>query len=108
MPDEVVKRQGPDGRLWYRVAVAMGEAEAAILTGVLQTASIPTLTYRESAGLALPMNVGPLGTIEILTPEPYYEEALALLEADLVEPNDDLLAAGDDEEAIDLSPEDEV
>ncbi len=108
MPDDIVKRQGPDGQLWYRVAVALGEAEAAILTGVLQTADIPVVTYRESAGLALPMNVGPLGTIEILTLEPYYEEALALLEVDTGEYPDGFLDAGDDEDTIDLPPEDEA
>mgnify|MGYP000891886751 CR=1 FL=1 len=108
MPDDIVKRRGSDGRLWYRVAVALGEAEAAILAGVLEAAAIPALTYRESAGLALPMSVGPLGGIEILTLEPYYEEALALLEADIVGPADDQLAAGDEEEAIDLPPADET
>ncbi len=83
-------RRGPDNRPWYVVATAYGEAEAAIVAGLLKTAGIPTWVYWESAGRALGLTMGVLGTTDILTPEEYYEEAMVLLEGDDV----DLLESG--------------
>jgi hypothetical protein len=80
-----ITRRGQDGRTWYVVATALGDAEAAIVAGLLKSAGIPVWAYRESAGWALGLNVGLLGTIEILTPGEYYEEAMALLEEGEVE-----------------------
>lgn len=79
-------RKGPDNELWYVVATAHGEAQAAIYSGILQTEDIPVWVYWEPAGRALGLTVGPLGTTEILTPAAYYERALDLLMADEVDP----------------------
>ncbi len=102
MPDSPMTRPGPEGQTWIEVAVAYGETQAAILAGVLESAGIPVLVYRESAGRALPVNIGRLGEVTVLTLEPFYEEALALLEVD-----DDVMLLdqeGDDDETI--MPED--
>ena len=73
-------RQGPDGRLWFEVATASGEAEAAILRGALDGEGIPVWEYHESAGRAIGLGVGPLGTTTLYVPEEFYEDAAALLE----------------------------
>lgn len=73
-------RRGPDNRTWYVVATVGGEAEAAIITGRLESAGIPVWVYRESAGAAIGLTMGILGSVYVMTPEAYYEEAMALLE----------------------------
>jgi len=73
-------RRGADGRLWVEVATASGEAEAAILRGVLDGEGIPVWEYRESAGRAIGLGVGPLGTTTLYVPEELYEDAVALLD----------------------------
>ena len=98
MPDVPMTRPGPQGQNWIEVAVAFGETQAAILAGVLETAGIPVLVYRESAGRALPVNVGRLGEITIMTLESHYEEALALLDEDDDAPLLDM--EGDDDQTI--------
>ncbi len=91
-----IRRRGPDDRNWYVVAAIGGEARAAIVTGLLESAGIPVWTYRESAGVAIGLTVGVLGTVTIMVPESYYEEAMALLEAD----ESRLLEEGDDADII--------
>ncbi len=102
-----VTRRGPDNRDWYVVATAFGEAEAAIITGLLESADIPVWVCRESAGRALGLGMGILGTIEIVTPEQYYAEAMTLLEAGEVEAPP--LGAGEDDRTVNgqVSPADE-
>ncbi len=96
MADSLMRRDGPDGQVWIEVAVANGEAQAAIVAGLLQSAGFPVYIYRESAGLAFALNIGPLGEITIMTLEQYYDEALALLEADDIP----LLDEGEDDDTI--------
>lgn len=91
--DSQITRIGPDSEAWYLVAVASGEAEAAILAGLLKANDIPVWIYQEAAGRALGLGVGALGTVEIMTPAAYYEDALALLAEDEDAP---LLDEGDD------------
>lgn len=94
---DLMRREGPDGQMWIEVAIAHGEAQAAIIAGMLESAGLPVLVYRESAGLALPVQFGRLGEVTVLTLEAYYDEALALLDA---EDESDLLEEGDDENTI--------
>ncbi len=89
-----MNRQGPDERNWFVVATASGEAEASIYVGLLKSAGIPVWVYRESAGAAIGLGVGILGTVFIMTPEEFHEDALALLE-------------GEEPVEIDLEGEDE-
>lgn len=102
MSQEEHIRRSLDNRPWYVVATAPGEAVAAIIAGRLKTAGIPVWIYRESAGAAIGLSVGPLGTVEVLVPEDYYEEALALLEADDAPLLDDGAPPLDDGETIDM------
>lgn len=73
-------RRGPDNRTWHVVATVGSEAEAAIITGRLESAGIPVWVYRESAGAAIGLTMGLLGSVYVMTPESYYEEAMTLLE----------------------------
>lgn len=98
MADDLMRREGPDGQLWIEVAIAHGEAQAAIIAGMLESAGLPVLVYRESAGLALPVQFGRLGEVTVLTLEDYYDEALRLLDAE--DDAVDLLEEGDDEDTI--------
>ncbi len=81
---------------WYEVAVVSSEAQAAIIAGLLESAGIPTWVYYESAGRAIGLGMGLLGTVRVLTPEDRYEEAMDLLEADDVPE----LEEGDDDDTI--------
>ena len=79
----IKKRRGPDQALWYVVAHAVDMASAAIPAGLLRSAGIPVFLFREAAGQsAIPLSVGLLGGVDVAVPEAYYDEALALLEAD--------------------------
>ena len=77
--DSPIQRRGPDDRTWFLVATAGGDTEAAILKGALESAGIPVWVYRESAGRALGLGIGPLGASFLYTTEPFYEAALDLL-----------------------------
>lgn len=77
--DHPTQRRGPDDQTWFLVATAGGDTEAAILKGALESAGIPVWVYRESAGRALGLGVGPLGATFLYTTEPFYEAALDLL-----------------------------
>jgi hypothetical protein len=77
--DHPIQRRGPDNQTWFLVATAGGDTEAAILKGALESAGMPVWVYRESAGRALGLGVGPLGATFLYTTEPYYEAALDLL-----------------------------
>ena len=83
MSNEIETRRGPDNELWCVVAHAADLASAEIPAGLLRSAHIPVYLHREAIGSsALPMMVGPFAGVDILVPEIYYEEALALLDAD--------------------------
>lgn len=97
----IIKRRGPDRRLWYVVAHAADMASAQIPAGLLEHAGIPVYLFREAAGSsAIPLTVGLLGGVDVAVPEDHYDEAAALLESD---DNDDWtqpppeLEAGDEE-----------
>jgi|SRR5690606_10624774 hypothetical protein len=79
---QIIKRRGPDDRVWYVVAEAQGMTEAEIVGGLLRTAGIPVYFFREALGTALPVSVGLVGGVQVAVPEQYYDEAMALLEGD--------------------------
>lgn len=79
---QIIKRRGPDDRVWYVVAEAQGMTEAEIVGGLLRTAGIPVYFFREALGTALPVSVGLVGGVQVAVPEQYYDEAMALLESD--------------------------
>lgn len=96
-----ITRRGPDNATWYVVAHTTDMANAEIPAGLLRSAGIPVYLFREAGGSVIPVSVGLLGGVDVAVPEAYYDEAKALLEAD-VEDDLDELASGDeapDEEA---------
>ncbi len=78
----IVKRRGPDRKLWYVVAQAHDMASAAIPAGLLRSAAIPVYLFREAASSVIPVSFGMLGGVEVAVPEAYYDEATALLASD--------------------------
>ena len=82
---KIIKRRGPDDRIWYIVAEAQGMTEAEIVGGLLRTAGIPVYFFREALGTAMPVSVGLVGGVQVAVPESYYAEAMALLEGDMDE-----------------------
>ena len=75
-------RRGPDRRVWYVVAHAADMASAEIPAGLLRSAMIPVMLFREAAGsTAIPVSFGLLGGVDVAVPEAYYTEAMALLES---------------------------
>jgi hypothetical protein len=100
--------KGPDGQQWMVVAVGHGEAEASILAGRLDSAEIPTWTYRESAGSVIAVSFGELGNVYVLVPEEFYEQAnemLALDDSTLLESGDDLMGDFDIEDDEEDEPD---
>jgi hypothetical protein len=64
---------------WEIVAIARGLAEAAIISGRLETEGIPTQVQQEPAGVAIGLIVGRLGEARVLVPAPLAERALGIL-----------------------------
>jgi hypothetical protein len=98
-------RPGPDRRDWYVVAQPGGEAETAIIVGALRSANIPFWVSRESAGTAIVLTAGLLGNIDVLVPEAYYAEAMALLHAEATPLDDGALPL--DEADVVAAPEED-
>lgn len=84
-------RRAPDQRTWYVVATAFSLTDAEIPAGLLRSAGIPVYLAREAASAVMG---GIFGGVQVAVPEAYYAEALALLEADTIVPDE--LEAGDD------------
>jgi len=78
----IVKRRGPDRKLWVVVDQAYDMASAEVPAGLLRSASIPVYLFREAAGSVIPVAFGMLGGVEVAVPEAYYDEAMALLSDD--------------------------
>ncbi len=102
----IIKRRGPDQKLWYVVAHASDMTTAAIPAGLLRSAGIPVYLFREAVGSAIPVTVGKMGGVDVAVPEAYYAEAMSLLESDVDDQTDDLLAPPD-EDGQDDSADDE-
>jgi hypothetical protein len=64
---------------WEVVAVANGQADAAIIRGRLEADGIPAQVQQEPAGAAIGLTVGRLGQVKVLVPEPLVEAALDIL-----------------------------
>jgi hypothetical protein len=64
---------------WVVVAANLNPGEAVVIKGRLESENIPALIQQEAVGSVLGLTVGPLGSANVLTPEPFAERALALL-----------------------------
>ncbi|MDJ0756140.1 MAG: hypothetical protein QNJ45_21605 [Ardenticatenaceae bacterium] len=67
---------------WAVVYTTYGLFDAEVIVGRLQAEGIPARAWAESAGRALGLTVGKLGTSYIEVPEIYMEDAEAIIEMD--------------------------
>lgn len=65
---------------WVIVATTNGSAEAEIIAGLLKTADIPYYIQQESVGRVLGINFGTMGRVDVLVPQKFAPEAIALLD----------------------------
>jgi hypothetical protein len=79
---ETTQEKTPGGERetrWEVVAVARGLAQAAIISGRLETEGIPTQVQQEPAGVAIGLIMGRLGEARVLVPAPLAERARGIL-----------------------------
>jgi hypothetical protein len=81
---------------WEVVALAQGQADAAIICGRLETEGIPARIQQEPAGAVLGLTMGLLGQVKVLVPEPLVAQALEILNGPDQEVDDE---AGEEEES---------
>ena len=67
---------------WEVVAEQMGLLPAQIIAGRLQSEGIPARAWQESAGQAVGLIVGKMGTGYVSVPDTFVEQALEILESD--------------------------
>lgn len=65
---------------WYVVAQTYGRTEAEIIAGVLKTAGIPFYIQQESIGHVFGIVHGMMGQVNVLVPQRFADEAIALLD----------------------------
>jgi hypothetical protein len=66
---------------WEVVEMVQGQLQAEILRGLLEAQEIKVWLNQEGAGAAYGINVGPLGTVEILVPTSEVDRARQILDA---------------------------
>lgn len=67
---------------WEVVTRVFGLLQAQIIAGRLQSENIPVRAWQESAGQAMGITVGLLGTSYVAVPEEFVEQALDILETE--------------------------
>lgn len=65
---------------WEVVEMVQGQLQAEILRGLLEAQGIQVWLNQEGAGVAYGINVGPLGTVEILVPSSEVNHARQVLD----------------------------
>jgi len=70
---------GSESTKLVAVAVNLNPAEAAIIKGRLESEDILAVIQQEAMGSVLGLTVGPLGSANVLVPEPLAERAVAIL-----------------------------
>lgn len=80
---------------WEEVATTIGITPAQIIVGRLRSEGIPARAWQQSAGQAIGLTVGPMGTAHVVVPEEFVDIALEILE------NVDDLPFEDEESGID-------
>jgi hypothetical protein len=65
---------------WVPVLILYNEVEARLLVSRLNDAGIPARLRQEAVSRAIPLQVGLLGMIELMVPEPVREQAEAIIE----------------------------
>jgi hypothetical protein len=70
---------GRESTHWVVVAANLNPAEAAVIKGRLESQGIMAMVQQEAMGIVLGLTVGPMGTANVLVPEPLAEQALDIL-----------------------------
>ena len=86
--DQTTNPKGQQPVEWQVIVKTNGLMEAQVMAGRLQSEGIPARAWAESAGQAIGISIGLLGTGFLAVPEPFVEQALGILR-DPVEGNDD-------------------
>jgi hypothetical protein len=93
---------------WMVVYVAYSEPEAYVVKGRLESEGIGAFVHQEPIGRAYGLTVGPLGEVKVLVRAEEYDQALAILEEDIDEDDDDeSLPDPDDEDSLPPPDDDE-
>jgi hypothetical protein len=79
---------------WVPVMIAMGEIEANVIAGRLNSEGIPTRIRQEAAGAAYALGIG-LGKVLVLVPESVEERALRILDEPAIVEDEDWQEDGD-------------
>ncbi|OGO70258.1 MAG: hypothetical protein A2Z49_09175 [Chloroflexi bacterium RBG_19FT_COMBO_56_12] len=66
---------------WEVVEMVQGQLQAEILRGLLEAQGVKVWLNQEGAGAAYGINVGPLGTVEILVPTSAVDQTRQVLDA---------------------------
>jgi hypothetical protein len=65
---------------WVIVATTSGLTEAEIIAGLLKTAEIPNYLQQETVGRVFGISFGSMGQVNVLVPQKFAAEAIALLD----------------------------
>jgi hypothetical protein len=71
---------GKEATRWVKIAQNLNPGEAMVIKGRLESHDIPTVIQQEALGSVLGLTVGPLGSANLLVPEPLADRALEILE----------------------------
>lgn len=89
MAELTIKEEFMTDQKWVVVYTTYGMFEADVIVGRLQTEGIPARAYAESAGRAIGLTVGKLGTCYIEVPEIFVEEAETIIDMDFSDDDED-------------------
>lgn len=88
-------RGGTEATRWVKIAENLNPGEAVVIKGRLDSCDIPAIVQQEALGAVLGLTVGPLGSANVLVPEPLADKALAIL-AETFEVDDEFWDEMDD------------
>ena len=71
---------GKQDTIWLPAAKIQGEIAAEVLASNLRAADIPVQLLQESVGSAFGLTIGAMGTVTVMVPEAYLEQAKELLD----------------------------
>lgn len=70
---------------WVQVAQTFGITQATIIVGRLRAEGVPARAWQEGAGQATGLIFGKLGAGHVMVPQPFEEQALAILAEEVEE-----------------------
>jgi hypothetical protein len=64
---------------WVPIGVNLNPGEAVVIKGRLTSEDIPAIVQQEAFGSFIGLTVGPMGSAQVLVPEPLAERALLIV-----------------------------